>query len=1030
MKLIKLTIANIGPYKGEHIIDFNMLNNSLFLITGPTGSGKSYIFDAICYAIYGRTSGDNRETNDLKSKYASINDLAYVILEFEYHNKTYIIRREPKQLKQNQKKTDGEYKIKEVNASAILTMPNGDVIVKNVDKKMEEIIGLSYDQFKMTMMIAQGDFYSLINADTKEREEIFRKILNTEKLNEFSDRLASAFKAQNDEINKIEGSISTARASFNFGDELDDKIKNDVEILSSIIPLIASRLEADKNKLNELNDITENNNKLLMKEKLNLNNARINNDNISSYKEALKGYEELLAQKDNFNELDTKINKAKEASKIIDANKKCNDLKLKAQKYLRLGEILSEDKINFAKILAQKQNDCSKISDINALNKKISEEITNLKKDINELDHFNENVTKYKDLIKVKNGLNADIEKLNEQYSKNKEAIEEINKQLVVSYDEDINSCNLEIQRIKNEKNNILKYQDSVSSYINKNKDYITYINNAEELGKKANKARNYCLEYETKYHKSIAGILAKDLLDNTPCPVCGSIHHPNKAVLVEEISKARLDELKNEEKIATDKYNKADLKLQQTNTEITSLKTSLDKILSNYNTDNIASLYQDLIKKFADLLVPLEKKLNSLNECKSEQLRQKVKANELAFENEKILEKINAKQKALVKNEGDASRLDGEIKANKHLTGKDKNLLLKREYDLQKEYESNNKNIEKLNKELSEAMAKVSENEASIKGNSKLINENEIELRDANKKLNELFDLSSIKDYEEAARFYLDDGKLEELESKASKYKIDISVKESLLNQYKNKGYDKLQMQNLDEILDKVNILNTEFNNSNKAYQDFNSKYALNDNAYKTLIKLQDENKQKLIEYNEVKDLYEVASGKINGRKISFEVYYQLQIFDEILKVASFKFNKMSNGRYELLPGKPKGGNGQIGLEIDVLDLYNGQRRPVSGLSGGESFQASMALALAFSEIIEVKAGGVELNSMFIDEGFGTLDSEMLDNTKKTLLDVGMQTNRRIGIISHIAELERSISSKIVVSKSDKGSSFKIINE
>lgn len=1030
MKLIKLTIANIGPYKGEHIIDFNMLNNSLFLITGPTGSGKSYIFDAICYAVYGKTSGDNREINDLKSKYASINDLAYVILEFEYHNKKYIIRREPKQFKQNQKKTDGEYKVKEVNASAILTMPNGDAIAKNVDKKMEEIIGLSYDQFKMTMMIAQGDFYSLINADTKEREEIFRKILNTEKLNEFSDRLASAFKVQNDEINKIEGSISTARASFNFGDELDDKIKNDVEILSSIIPLIASRLEADKNKLNELNGIADEKNKLLIQEKLNLNNAKINNDNIKSYNETLKGYEELLAQNDYFKELDIKINKAKEASKIIDANKKCDDLKSKKQRYLELKKNLLDKKKFLDAELAQKQNDCSKISNINALNKKISEEIANLKKDINELDSFNENHAKLKELIKVKNGLNADIEKLNKQYSKNKEAIEEINKKLGISYDEDINSCNLEIQRIENEKNNILEYKASVNSYINKNKEYIANINIVEELRDKADKARNYCQDYETKYHKSLAGILAKDLLDNMPCPVCGSIHHPIKAVLVEEISKSRLDELKKEDKIATDNYNKANLELQQSSIEITSLKTSLDKILNGYNIDNIASLYQDLIKKFADLLTPLEKKLNKLNECKKEQSIQKETADKLALENEKIIEKINAKQNALVENEGIASRLDGEIKANEHLTGKDKDLLLKREQALQNEYEENNKNIEKLNKELGEAMAKVSENEASIKGNSKLINENEIELSDANKKLNDLVDSSSIKDFEEATKYYLDEKELKELDFKASKYKIDISVKEKLLAQDKNKGYDKLQILNLDEINDKVNNLDKEVNNLNKVFQEFNSNYALNDNAYKTLLKLQNENKQKLIEYNEVKDLYEVASGKINGRKISFEVYYQLQIFDEILKVASFKFNKMSNGRYELLPGKPKGGNGQIGLEIDVLDLYNGQRRPVSGLSGGESFQASMALALAFSEIIEVKAGGVELNSMFIDEGFGTLDSEMLDNTKKTLLDVGMQTNRRIGIISHIAELERSISSKIVVSKSDKGSSFKIINE
>lgn len=1030
MKLNKLTIANIGPYKGEHIIDFNMLNNSLFLITGPTGSGKSYIFDAICYAVYGKTSGDNREINDLKSKYAGINDLAYVILEFEYHNKKYTIRREPKQLKQNQKKTDGEYKIKEVNASAILTMPNGEVVTKNVDKKMEEIIGLSYDQFKMTMMIAQGDFYSLINADTKEREEIFRKILNTEKLNEFSDKLASAFREQNDEINKIEGSISTARASFNFGDELDDKIKNDVEILSSIIPLIASRLESDKNKLNELNAIAKNKAELQIKENTAFNNAKSNNENVRLYEEELKKYEDLLAQKNSFDELKKQINKATEAKKIVDANNKCIDLKSKKQKYLELEKNLLNEKKVLDEALIQRQKDYSEIPNINALNKKISEEIANLKKDINELDRFNENVIKHNELIKVKNGLNEEIKKLNTQYSNNKLAIEEINKKLDVSYDEEINSCNLEIQKIKNEKINILNYEDSVNSYINKNKEYIASISNAEELGIKANKARSCCLEYETKYHKSMAGILAKDLLDNTPCPVCGSIHHPNKAVLVEEISKARLDELKNKEKIATDNYNKANLHLQQISTEITSLKNSLNKILSDYNIDNIANLYQDLIQKFANLLAPLEKKLNNLNECKMEQSRQKAKADELAFANEKIIEKISAKQNALVKNEGDASRLDGEIKANEHLIGKDKNLLLKREQALHQEYESNNKNINTINENLTKAMADVTKNKTSIENNNRLINETEIELDSSIAKLNDLFNTLSIKNTEEASKYFLDDSKIKELSTKTSEYDIDFSVKKNLVEKYKKLGYDKLKIIDLAELQEKLNILIDEATKAGTDAQAFNSKYALNENAYKTLLKLQDENEQKLIEYNDVKDLYEVATGKVNGRKISFEVYYQLQIFDEILKVASFKFNRMSNGRYELLPGKPKAGNGQIGLEIDVLDLYNGQRRPVSGLSGGESFQASMALALAFSEIIEVKAGGVELNSMFIDEGFGTLDSEMLDNTKKTLLDVGKQTNRRIGIISHIAELERSISSKIVVSKSDKGSSFKIINE
>ena len=219
-------------------------------------------------------------------------------------------------------------------------------------------------------------------------------------------------------------------------------------------------------------------------------------------------------------------------------------------------------------------------------------------------------------------------------------------------------------------------------------------------------------------------------------------------------------------------------------------------------------------------------------------------------------------------------------------------------------------------------------------------------------------------------------------------------------------------------------------YNEANDKYSNNYSNYNMNKKSFDEVTKLSKESTKILSEYNEIESLYNVASGKISGNRVSFEVYYQLQIFEEILKFASYKFNKMTDGRYELLRGAPKGGNGQIGLEIDVRDLYNGEVRPVSGLSGGESFQASMSLALAFSEIIQMKAGGVELNSMFIDEGFGTLDNEMLDNTKKTLLEIGESTNRKIGIISHITELERSIPSKIIVTKSDKGSSFVIKNE
>ena len=199
MKIKKLILENVGPYKGHHEIDFESLVSPLFIITGPTGSGKSYIFDAICFALYGKTSGDNRKPDGFKSSYARVQDTAYVDLSFEYQNKEYFIHREPKQIKSSVKKDGTIKEAKEVAAKSVLKMPNGDVIEKNVDKEVESIIGLSYDEFKMTMMIAQGDFYSLINADTKDRQSILRKILKTEKLEAFTNRLGEEYKIKEED---------------------------------------------------------------------------------------------------------------------------------------------------------------------------------------------------------------------------------------------------------------------------------------------------------------------------------------------------------------------------------------------------------------------------------------------------------------------------------------------------------------------------------------------------------------------------------------------------------------------------------------------------------------------------------------------------------------------------------------------------------------------------------------------------------------------------------------------------------------
>ena len=1020
MKLKTLIIENIGPYKGSHVINFSDIKNSLYLITGPTGAGKSFIFDSICYALYGKTSGDKRETSDFKSKFAGPDDLASVTLEFEYHNKCYKITRTPKQTKKSSKKTNGEYKEIEVAPKAILTLPNGDILEKTTEvaSKLVEIIGLDYNQFKMTMMIAQGDFYSLINADTKDREAIFRKILNTGKLNDFTDKLAEKYKNCKIELEGIKKEISTFRNNFELDGELEEKVKNENELISSILPLIKAEVENEENELQELQAEVKKSLDLSKKANDAYNNAVRDNKNYDDYSSEKEKNDNLKKEEKTNKDKEKKVELAEKANKVIAANKLFDDANTRVQK---TNDKIKKDneELSKAKIALDKCEEAKKaIPSLEEANKTIIAETTKLNKNLGDLNEYNK---KKEELSKLDDKSNEHQKNLN-SHLKELEGIEAILKE--ESVDGKLAESKLTLKVFKEELEKIEKLKVTVKDYLSAHEKHIEAIKELEEKQQVFGSAKSEADKYELSYHQSIAGILAKDLKEGSKCPVCGSTHHPNLACLNEEISKEMLDEYKNKADEAKSELDKSQENVGNRLKVVDTNKAKIEVFIPKFDYDNVESLYKNLLREKNDAKDKAQAELDLLNSKKLEQDNAKAKKEELG----KFIDSIQGTLNSL--NE-DKAQIVGFLDSKKELADLNKEELSQKITDLQEKFTNNENRINELKESYNAAKEAVTNLQTSIKTNSETLVGNKTDAEDAKANLDKVLQDNSYKSVEEAQKNCITEADLAVLKKEIEDYKDKLKESNTLLADYKKKKYDKLEKKDLEFLSKQQEEASKVHGSLNDQCTNDTSKYRNNKKTYDALFAKSNSFDNKTSEYNEIEALYNVASGKVSGnKKINFEVYYQRQVFGEILKVACAKFYHMTDGRYELLEGKPKGGNTQIGLEIDVKDVYNGECRPVSSLSGGESFQASMSLALAFSEIVQAKAGGVELNSMFIDEGFGTLDKEMLDTTKKTLLQIGTETSRSIGIISHIEELENSIPSKIIVSKSAKGSSFKIVND
>lgn len=915
MRPVKLTMSAFGPYAGKAELDLDKLGTGgLYLITGDTGAGKTTIFDAVTYALYGRASGNNRESSMLRSKYASAETPTEVTLEFVYGGKTYTIKRSPT-YERPKERGDG-FTTKQ--AEAVLHLPDGRVITnqKDVNEEIRRIMGISSDQFVQIAMIAQGDFLKLLTASTNDRKEIFRHLFKTKNYQTLQD--------------KLKENVA----------ELSRKIENSRNSIRQYIGGIA----IDKDDPLTICLEKAKNDELLPEETLELIEKLIAQD-MSSQKE-------LEAKGQNINEQLADVNKIlgkiSEKEKAVDAIEKNRALLQKEQENnKKLKDALEKEKA--------KEEDTKKLSDEKSgIEAKLPdyEAVESMAKDIG----ANENALA--DKTRNFEQKKAECEKREEELKKKKEerrALENAGAESEKTAAE-LTQANKRGEALKDLKKNLAEHGVSKGELAKLQGEY-------KEASAKALQAQNDFEAKNKKFLDNQAGIMAQDLEEGMPCPVCGSTEHP--VLAVRSVEAPSEEELKAAKKLADEKQKD----VQEKSKNCASLKAqTLEQEKNLYEKIKVAGLTAQIENAAAEV-----EKAMAENENNAASLTRKLNEERSKIERRELLDKgLPQYEEDLEKCKKLRDDLSSEITALSTKIQTQKDQLKDRKSKLS--FESK----EAAQRRIKELELKIESRKKALQAAEKIFNASDKKLGEYGAAIAELNkQVSENLDFDKAAE------------------------------EEKKKTFEAEQQ----KIKDEQAAVHTRLTKNQEAKENITAGAG----DLGTLEK----------RYRRLKALSDTANGALSGKeKIMLETYIQMTFFDRIIARANTHLMIMTGGKYELKRRKTADNNkSQSGLELDVTDHYNGSERSVKSLSGGESFQASLSLALGLSDEIQSSAGGVKLDTMFVDEGFGSLDEDSLDQAMKML--TGLANNDRlVGIISHVDELKNRIDKQIVVTKEQSGGS------
>lgn len=872
MRPIRLVMSAFGPYRGEEVIDFAALaREGVFLIAGDTGAGKTTIFDAISFALYGEASGgkQRREAKSFRSDYADPARPTFVEFTFEDKGKVYTVKRAPEQERPRKRKGSGEADTVVKGAEASLSEAAQGVLETRIDevsRALLRILGLSRDQFAQTVMIAQGDFLHIINASSQERQKLFQKMFHTGRLEELEKKLRD----MDMELRRKARDLAAKRE--NVLDSLTFEDRKEKETFLGLPPLQQEGILEEK------------------------------------IREEIK---EGKALRESIGEKEKEVAKAqKEEGEALVLNQDFDAL-VKTEKQLQEMALRAEEmaKLKEEVLSARKAEEIR--SDYTAM-KTAGDEVVQFRKEYIQIKSRLQEVTSsLPGLLKAK-----------EEAEKRQE--EEVSLEREAALLEKALPKLSQVHRFKKDQERIAKEQQHA-------------LRAAEASGEKYAAMRH-------RFYLSQAGFLAKDLVEGQPCPVCGSLTHPQKALLPEEaVSKEDLDKA---EKDRADKEKKS----------------------------------QEIHESLAKVNTSLEAALKDLQEA-------------------------------------GLSQEEEETAVQTRIRGK------------QKQKEDLKKAREKSRSAYDQALA----TKASLEEQEKAKKEQGIRRKETLEVLLKTFEekrlLAGFATEESFTMALMAPQRLKEKETMLQTYGTQ---KEALLSSQKllKEKLAGKERKDLNALKERHLSLSRERQSLMQQEKALDFSLSMRMSALKQLREMAKEKEQLDKEFGRVDEVYLVASGQVPGRsKISFEAYVQQYYFRRVVMAANERLKELTEGKYYLrVKEESRDNRSQAGLDLDVFDQGTGKWRDVSTLSGGESFLASLSMALGLSDTVQRSAGGIRLDAMFIDEGFGTLDETALSQAMALLSSLSGEGKRMIGVISHRQELKDRIDHQLVVTKDGEGSRISVV--
>ncbi len=1029
MRPITLTISAFGPYADKTVLNFDELGmQRLFVITGPTGSGKTTVFEAILYALYGKLSKKGMDPSSLRCDFLKPEDTAvtYVEFLFEIADRQYRIRRQPKQWVAK-KRGDGK---KEIGQEVVLECVGHEAFlpltkIGEVDAKIVELIGLEEEQFKKIVMLPQGAFQEFLISNTKEKIELLRNIFNTGMYDAVLQRLKARAGKMTGDYDKVRVQYQTQCAMLKTEEPVQVGEFPSAEELAGLEAVA----EAEQAKVGNLSEAVRTADAAYKSAIDTLNRQKQHNEDVLQWQVAVSRRQALEMQKDVISDIEQRLVNVERAEKVA----------VKEARYLEEAQKMTQQAQDLAEAEGRLKALKAKVEAAEAQHLQASEEKRVADDAMKEVPGLSKHLERLKLYMQKKEAMialeaecgqkskeRADVDtelaRLSERIKEEEAALQK--KQQLLSEQAQKNMALAQLHQVLQEERRCFKLTVTALKHDSRIHDAQK---EAETTAKALAEKEAALQEVRAQNRRHLAATLADGLEDGMPCPVCGAVHHPVLAqdrgenVAEDALIDARDDAQRVNMRVQAviEQENRA---LQEAMAELREEETSLTDIesvrayqitLKERGTQNKARYDElkaalDAIEETLPLYTQSESTLASLKKeqvvCQSKQTDLLTALGQLQGMLQKTRDEMIAMESADDFNgEESESKLQGEIEAIESRHEK----ATSRFNDVQEvharilldcaaadsTFSEKNQQLQSLRQQVASLKAAFEEtrHQAFLQADDYTVAKEDLSKKDDMKQ--------RVEEYHKERTQVITTCDMLEQRLKDDREEVDLSATEVQC--------DALQTA-LDEANEALSVQKARCTSNTSILEDIRTLLA----QFKELEK----------EFAVLGQLRDVLDGK-NRFNMRFETFAQAYYFERMLEYANHRLARMTHGRYSFRRKEAvRDGRKQAGLDLDVMDQYTGRARDVATLSGGESFKASLSLALGLADVVSSENGGVELSTIFIDEGFGTLDEESLDDTVETLLNL-QDSGRLVGVISHVAELKERIPAHLVVTTGNRGS-------